>query len=166
MNTVREGAGILSRAFAKVPLAKVQTPFIFTFFKEVLSMFCNYISLTVGTFVVSVKPDNTVQGQKYFDIVIDGEDSHCVITVKKEMLKKLHNILRNVCYPRESDEKVKVCLNATASKSALDNLQSGGATSAATMATFLKSLRLEDVVFGGTTGSAENFSQTQTNLQE
>lgn len=129
-------------------------------------MFCNYISLTTGTFVVSVKPDNTVQNKKYFDIVIDGEDSHCVITVQKDMLKKLHNILRSVCYPRESDEKVKVCLNATASKSALDNLQSGGATSAATMATFLKSLRLEDVAFVGTSGFAESSSQGTMNFQE
>lgn len=128
-------------------------------------MFCNYISMTTGTFVVSVKSDNT-DGDKYYDIIFDGEDSHFVITVKKTMLKKLHNILRSICYPRESEEKVKVCLNATASKSALDNLQSGEKTSAATMATFLKSLRLEDVAFVGTSGFAENFSQTQTNLQE
>ncbi len=129
-------------------------------------MFCNYISLTTGTFVVNVKPYLAMDNNKYYDIVIDGEDSHCVITAKKEMLKKLHNILRSVCYPRESEEKVKLCLNATASKSALDSLQSGGATSAATMATFLKSLRLEDVAYVGTSGFAENSSQATMNLQE
>lgn len=127
-------------------------------------MLTQYISLMTGAVTVSVKPDSFIDNQ--YNLQFDGDNFHICIAVKADFLRKINNVLRNVCYPRESEERVKVCLNATASKSLLDNMQSGGATSAAVMASFLKSLRLEDVAFAGTSRSSENTSQQTANSQE
>lgn len=127
-------------------------------------MLTQYISLTTGAVTVSVKPDNFVENQ--YDLQFDGDNFHICIAVKTDFLRKINNVLRNVCYPRESEERVKVCLNATASKSLLDNMQSDERTSAAVMASFLKSLRVEDVAFAGTSRSSANTSQPTANSQE
>lgn len=78
-------------------------------------------------------------------------------------LRKLANAMRNYTYPRVSDERVKVCLNATVSKSALENTQSAEQTSVETMALFLKSLRLEDVAFAGISSDSVNSSTATVN---
>lgn len=128
-------------------------------------MLTQYISLVTGAVTVSVKPDNFVENQ--YDLMFDGDNFHICIAVKADFLRKINNVLRNVCYPRESqEERVKVCLNATVNKSLLENTQSEGKTSAAVMASFLKSLRLEDVAFGGISRSSENTSQPTANSQE
>lgn len=128
-----------------------------------------YQQITVENSEVTFSVFKALVGNEEYIVRIEqpsgdfGTSSIVDLRLSLSQLRKLANAMRNYTYPRVSDERVKVCLNATVNKSALENTQSAEPTSAATMALFLKSLRVEDVAFVGTSSGSANSSPATAN---
>lgn len=133
-----------------------------------------YQQITVENSEVTFSVFKALVGNEEYIVRIEqpsgdfGTSSIVDLRLSLSQLRKLANAMRNYTYPRVSDERVKdervkVCLNATVSKSALENTQFAEKTSTATMALFLKSLRVEDVAYVGTSSDSANSSHATAN---